>query len=281
MPAKLCTMARLSLAEIRHKKILAGAALLTLAFLALFGLGLHLLRGQGVLDRLAAVQLFTMGLFLAALLTAVLAVAIAAGAVAGEIETGTAHALLARPISRPAFLLGKYLGYAAFMILYGGLLFAGLWGLMAWQGGVFLRGIGEALGLFLLQPLILLGLTFLAGTVLSTLGAGVLVFLLYGVSLMGGMVEQMGALLERAGHAAGPTLVNLGIVASLFLPVDALYRRAAFSLLEQTGNLWRGIGAMGPFGIASIPSPWMVLYAGLYLVTVLWLAVRCFRSRDV
>ncbi|MBC7106777.1 MAG: hypothetical protein H5T97_12665, partial [Firmicutes bacterium] len=54
-----------------------------------------------------------------------------------------------------------------------------------------------------------------------------------------------------------------------------------FSLLEQTGNLWRGIGAMGPFGVVSIPSPWTVLYAGLYLVTALWLAVRCFRTRDV
>lgn len=284
MRRELGTMARLSLAEVLHKRIMLLAAVLTLSYLVLFGLGLHYLVAANTgLDELAAIQLFTMVLYLAVLLTSFLAVLLSIGAIAGEIESGTIYALLSRPVSRAVFLLGKYAGYAAFMGVYAVFFFLGLWGLMAWQGGVTLAGIGEALGVFILQPLVILSLSFLASTLFSTLGAGVIVFLLYGVSLVGGMVEQVGALLNQVGHSAAPALINIGIVSSLILPVDALYRRAAFSLLESAGgfNLWTGLGAMGPFGVASIPSRWMVVYAVLYLAACLWLAARVFRARDV
>lgn len=278
------TLARLSLAEVLYKRVLAAAAVLTMGYLFLFGLGMHYLtagsRSFGF-DELAAVQLFTLALYVAVLLTSLLAVLLGIGAIAGEIESGTAHALLSRPVSRTSVLLGKYLGYAVFMSLYALFFFLGLWLLVAWQGGVVLKGIAPALGFFILQPLVLLGLTFWASTVFSTVGAGVVVFLLYGLNMVGGLVEQVGSLLGQVGHPAAPALVNLGIVSSLILPVDALYRLASFSLLAGSGHLWTGLGALGPFGTASIPSNWMVVYAFLYLAVFLWLATRTFRTKDV
>lgn len=281
MAKSIVTIARLGWAEIFHKKILIAAAVLTLSYLALFGIGLHFLTSEHTFDELGATQLFTMGLYLAALLTSLLAALVGVGAIAGEVESGTAYALLARPVFRSTVLLGKYLGYATFMAGYAGAFFLGLWVLMGWQGGVWLSSVGEALGLFVLEPLVLLALTFVCSSLFSTLGAGVIVLLLYGVSLVGGMVEQIGALLGQAGHTGAPALVNVGIISSLVLPVDALYRRAAFSLLENSSNLWQGLGAMGPFGITSIPSIWMVVYAVVYLVAALWLAVRVFGAKDI
>ncbi|MCR4418581.1 MAG: ABC transporter permease [Clostridia bacterium] len=282
MARQLCLLARLGLLEILHKRILVAVLLLTLAYLFLFGLALHYLtQDQGPFDLLGSVQLFTMALYLATFLTSLLSVLVSVGAIAGEIEGGTAYALLARPVSRMTVLLGKYCGYAAFLGLYAALFFLGLWAVVAWQGGVLLAGIGEALALFILQPLVLLSLTFLASTAFSAMGAGAVVFLLYGLSLVAGMVEQVGALLAQAGQSGAAALVNLGILASLLLPVDALYRRAAFSLLENTENLWQGLGAMGPFGVASVPSVWMVVYAGGYLAVTLYLAVRRFQARDI
>ncbi|MBE0467015.1 MAG: ABC transporter permease subunit [Candidatus Desulforudis sp.] len=277
-------VARLSLAEVLYKRIMAAAAVLTLGYLFLFGLGMHYLGrnwGSG-LNELAAAQLFSLALYVAVLLVSLLAVLLGVGAIAGEIESGTAHAVLSRPLSRTAFLLGKYTGYAAFMALYALCFFLGLWLLMAWQAGVALTGFGPALGLFMLQPLVLLSLAFWASTVFSTIGAGVVVFILYGLNMIGGLVEQIGALLGQAGHESAPALVNLGIVSSLILPVDALYRLASFSLLANSGLLdaW-SLGAMGPFGTASVPSVWMVVYALLYAAALLWLAARIFRTRDV
>ncbi|MEW6459142.1 MAG: ABC transporter permease subunit [Bacillota bacterium] len=278
------TLAILSLAEVLHKKILVAAFVLTAGYLFLFGLGLHYLTADHrgfELNELAAVQLFSMALYVAVLLTSLLAVLLGVGAIAGELESGTAHALLSRPVSRTAVLLGKYLGYALFMALYALFFFLTMWVLMAWQGGVALKGAAPALGLFVLQPLVLLALSFWASTVFSTIGAGVVVFILYGVSMVGGILEQIGALLDRAGHSAAPALVNTGIVTSLILPVDALYRLASFSLLAKSGQLWGGFGGLGPFGAASVPSNWMVAYAGLYLAAFLWLAARTFRKKDV
>jgi hypothetical protein len=85
---------------------------------------------------------------------------------------------------------------------------------------------------------------------------------------------------SAAAHAAG-VMINIGIVSSLVLPVDALYRRAVFVLLSNTGNLLGSLQAIGPFGSVSVPSQAMVVYAWVYLVGCLLLAVRSFKRRDI
>jgi hypothetical protein len=159
------------------------------------------------------------------------------------------------------------------------------WGLMAWQFRVALPGSWTVLPLFLLQPLIMLALAFWGSTVMSTLANGITIFLLYGIVLVAGMIEQIGAFLQVAGASAAAkaanVMINIGIVSSLVLPVDALYRRAVFILLGNTGNLPGALQALGPFGAVSVPSRAMVVYAWVYLVGCLLLAVRSFERRDI
>jgi hypothetical protein len=155
--------------------------------------------------------------------------------------------------------------------------------LLLMAGGVV--GIGYALsqyllpnvlrGLFLLwvNVLLLLGVSLAGGSVFSTLANGVLAFGLYGVAFIGGWVEQIGSFLENT------TAIRIGIVCSLIIPSDALWRRAAFEMQSPLMGMM-GMGS-SPFFISSIPSPLMVGYALLYAVLALGLAVWLFGRRDL
>ena len=48
------------------------------------------------------------------------------------------------------------------------------------------------------------------------------VFGLWGLAFIGGFVEQIGALVRN------PSVVNIGIISSLILPTEAVFRRAAY-----------------------------------------------------
>ena len=68
-------------------------------------------------------------------------------------------------------------------------------------------------------------------------------------------------------------------MSSLILPTEAVFRRAAFLMTSPVVQSL-GIGS-GPVFVASVPSPLMVVYAGLYLALCLGLAVRVFGKRDL
>lgn len=71
--------------------------------------------------------------------------------------------------------------------------------------------------------------------------------------------------------------VDLGIVASLVMPSDALWRRAAYRMQPPL------LGAMGvsPFSSATVPSLIMILYAGMYAMAAVLLAQVLFERRDL
>lgn len=283
----ILVMARFALLEVLRKKVILAGLLLTLIYILLFGLGLRYL-GAHIDDlqrQVVGFGLFSMAFYLATFLTVLIAGFAGVGAISGEIESGAAYALLAEPVSRGQILLGKYLGYGLLLCAYAAFFFFALWGLMAWQFGVALPGPWKALPLFLLQPLIMLALAMLGSTVMSTLANGVVIFLLYGIVLVAGAIEQFGALFQTVAAADGSAgaanvMINIGIVSSLVLPVDALYRRAVFVLMGNSGAFGL-LQNMGPFGAASAPSPAMVVYACAYLAGCLLLAVRFFRRRDI
>ena len=104
----------------------------------------------------------------------------------------------------------------------------------------------------MLEGLTLLSVCILGGTSLSTLANGVLAFGLYGLAFVGGWIEQIGSLLRNE------TAVNIGILSSLLMPSEALWKRAAF---EMQSPLTRDLGSMTPFSSASVPNEMMILYA--------------------
>jgi hypothetical protein len=99
----------------------------------------------------------------------------------------------------------------------------------------------------------------------------VLVFGLFGIAFIGGWIEQIGSFIQNQ------TAVNVGIISSLLIPSEALWKRAAF---EMQSPLVTALG-FSPFTASSMPSLLMVLYGMVYAVLALLLAISLFNRRDL
>ena len=289
-------MALFTFREAWRKKVALIAGVLTLAFLILYGTGLHFIARDMVntanpaasvtsyYAMMQAITIFVLGIYLASFLLAGLAILAAVGSIAGEIENGTLYTLAVRPLSRRDLLLGKFLGLAAMLVIYAALFFLALAGLVYWQTGLVIPGLLPALGLFILEPLVLLAVTTLGTTRLSTLGNGVLAFTLYAIAIVGGMMEQIGAMMEST-----TATIYTGVITSLLLPADAVYRRLVATVVDlmPAGNgqdIPRFLNpqmTLGPFGSQSTPSNLMLLYTVAYIVILLALAIYSFKRRDI
>ena len=81
----------------------------------------------------------------------------------------------------------------------------------------------------------------------------------------------MGAITQTT-HA-----VTVGVIASVIMPSEALWRRAAFEMQSPLANAVR----VSPFSTLSVPSLPMVFYAGMYMTIALAFAIRRFSQRDL
>jgi Cu-processing system permease protein len=282
---RVATVASMSVREALRRRVLLAAALMSLAFLLLYGLGLYFASkdilaaaGRGmnaVLARAGAAQMLYVGLLPTSFMVSVTAVFASVGAISAEVDTGVISAVVARPIRRSELVLGKFLGLASMLVVYSALL----------NGAVILLAVHFVrapltdwpLGLAMLaaEPLFLLSLAMLGTARLPTLANGVLCAAAYGIGLVGGFIEQIGGLLSN--H----TMMNLGVVSSLLVPLDAIHRKALTYLLPP-GLLITGGGPPGvTVGESTTPSMWMVAYAAGYVILMVWLAARAFRRRDL
>ena len=255
--------------------------LLTAVFLTLYTLGVRSAARHinPVESEIAAsflqTQLLILGLFFGNFILAFLAIFSGAGIVSSELENGVLQTVVTRPLSRAAVLAGKYLGLTSLLLLYAAVFFFTAVGIVRAYTGLSPGGQLQALALFCLIPLVLLVVALLGSTVLGTVANGVAMLGLYVVAFLGGMVEQVGALIDNL------TMQRLGVVSSLILPVDALYRKMVAILTGATGDPLAALRQLGPLGSLSEPSGWMIGYTVLYAAGLFALAVRCFASRDI
>ena len=273
-------IARLTFREAARRKILLAALLLGLAFLAIFGVGFNYVNAElrttstryDLLQRSEMYNFFLMaGLYVVNFLTVMMTVLTSVVTLSGEIASGTIHTVASKPLRRWEIVLGKWLGFAIMVTLYLLLMAGGVLALVYGLSGYLPPNPGRGLALMWLNALLLLSISILGGATLSTLANGVMVFGLYGLAFIGGWVEQFGSLLNN------PTAINIGILTSLIMPSEALWKRAAYEMQSPL------IGTLGfsPFSAASVPSPAMVVYAVLYLLATLGLAIRQFQRRDL
>jgi Cu-processing system permease protein len=270
------TMASITFREAARKRFLWIALVAGFAFLLLFGTGLHfqvksLARTNLLLRRQVLNGMLMVGLYAADLLTVVMTVLISVDTLSGEIASGTIHAIATKPIRRSEILLGKWLGFVGMLAIYAAIMVGGVSGVTYILSGATPRHLLLGSGLILLESILLLNLTFLCGTTFSTLTNGVLVLGLHGLAFLGGWIEQAGAL------AHSPRAMDVGVIASLIMPSESFWRRAAFEMQSPL------IGAIGlsPFSNASVPSRAMMVYAALYLSIALLWALHCFRQKDL
>jgi ABC-2 type transport system permease protein len=271
------TVAHLTFAEARRRRILAAALVFGGAFVLLFGIGLHFivadLRARLLPTQQAIIVGFvvTAALYAANFLIVMTSVLVAVDTLAGEIGSGVIETLCTKPVPRAAIALGKWLGCWILMAVYASVLCGGVLLVARLLASYTPPNALLAFGLIVLEGTVLLTLALLGGTRLSTVANGITVFGLYGLAFIGGWMEQIGTL---AGNA---TARHLGIAASLLVPSESLWQLASHHMqlpLVRDTNLT-------PFSPASVPSPAMVAWAAGYVLVVLGAAVRLFRTRDL
>ncbi len=278
------TIMRLTFLEAARRRIALAALLLGAAFLVLYALALYFLTnetGMPPAENPATIilrsQIFNLlsqlGMYAVNFLGIAMGALVSADTLAGEISSGTIQAIVTKPVRRAEVVLGKWLGFAILLAAYLGLMIGGVIAIVYWQTGYLIPNLLTGLGLIYLESLVIMSLTLACSSLFSTLATGGLVFGLWGVAFIGGFVEQIGALLGNS------TVVNVGIISSLILPTEAVFRRAAYLMSSATAQ---AIGiSSGPMFVVSVPSPMMVVYAGLYLMALLGLTMWVFRNRDL
>jgi Cu-processing system permease protein len=274
-------IAGITFMEARWRKVAWAIILLGLAFLLVFGIGFYFIWRElsrfndiSSIRTLEPVNFFLiMGFYAIAFLGVVLGLLISVDTIAGEIASGTIQTLVTKPLRRWEIVAGKWLGLAAMLSLFTVLMCAALVAIVSGITAYVPQNPAPAVLLIVLEGLVVLTLSIAGGTRLPTLANGVVVFMLYGLAFIAGWIEQFGALFRN--EAA----VNTGIVISLLVPSEAMWKRAAYLLQpSMLSNL--GFDAT-PFSSASTPSPLMVGYAALYVVVGLLVAMRLFSTRDL
>lgn len=280
----ILTIAKLTFREASRRKILLAALLLGLAFLLVFGLGFHFVmlefeRQFGANDALELPQvkniLMMAGIYVVNFLTVMMTVLTSVDTISGEIQSGAIHTLVSKPVQRWEIVAGKWLGFAAMLTLYLLLTAGGVMSIVFIRSDYVAPNPAGALALMWLNALILLSVSLLGGTFLSTLANGVLVFGLYGVAFIGGWIEQIGNFLPNP--AAGSTAIKMGIITSLIMPSEALWKRAAH---EIESPLAAALG-FTPFTVGAYPSNAMIFYTLIYLAVAIGLTVYQFNRRDL
>ena len=274
----LWIIARVTFLEVTRRKILWTAFLAAIAFLALFGTGVHFqeldLRHSQI-NPLIRNQIFAtilqVGFYAVDMLAVIMTVLISVDTISGEIASSTIHAMATKPLARWEILIGKWLGYACMIAAFVALAFGGVVAIGHFIAHVDPRGSWHGALLIYFECLVVLSTTFLFGTWFTTLTNGVIVLGMHGLAFIGGWLEQIGVVTHSN------RLIDIGIVSSLILPTEAIWRRAAYVMQSALGRSME----LSPFGSRSAPSGWMLLYAGVYLVVCLALALRRFQSRDL
>jgi Cu-processing system permease protein len=296
-------VARWTVLEARRRRLLLAGALLSVAFVALFVVGFYLLYRTQQRDLLAAQAqdggpadgldareellaistiLVILGLYGVQFLAALLGLFLGVASVSPEIDSGALHAVLARPLSRLQYLMGRFLALAGLLTAYVVVMSGALLLTARVVAGYRPGDAAGVIGLMILQVLILLAVSLLGSTVLPTLANGVVMLVLFGLAWLGGIIGFVGTI-----PPGNELMANLGTAVSLLLPADAVWRGASYHILPPSflvassfaGGSGEEIGL--PFGSTTPIARAMLAWALAYPVACLALAVAAFRRRDL
>ena len=201
---------------------------------------------------------------------AALTIALTAQLFFSEIENRTALTLLAKPVWRTEFLLGKFLGVVAVAAAFCALLTVTL-SLVLWERSASLAGDGASsevtvdyVGLWVVAWLQGLKLALLAaGTLLAATFAQTQLYAVM-VGCAGFVICHLQAFAHSAYERNGATL--MGIPATLIHWMFPDFQ--LFALADGGQWSWLGVGRL-------------TVYAAGYVMVALGLAVHLFRSREV
>lgn len=280
----MMVVARYALREAVRRRVILVVVLLTVCFLALYGLGtavtfdeVNALEPSDQLDErvLVGSTLFGLAMFTTLFLGTVLAVFLTLGAVRGDAERGLLQPIVVRPVGRTSLLLGRFAGAGAVCAAYVvavytvALLVTGATGDW-WPADPFGPGLALVVAVLVLAALSLLGSVFLSST-----ANGIAVFMIFGAGLAAGLLGQIGDALGQE------TLQDVAKISSWLLPFEALYQGGLHSLTDDARGVTAFIVQLGPFGGAQEGGLGLWLWSIAYLALVGAAARLAFARRDL
>jgi ABC-type transport system involved in multi-copper enzyme maturation permease subunit len=283
-PGTVLTIAALTLREASRRRVLLALTALTAVLLALSGWGFSRLAAEGGADtltsgeaRLTASIMLNLVMFGFSLIAALGTAFLAGPTLSGETESGIALAVLARPIRRSAFLLGKWLGLVAFGS--GFVVLAGLAQCIVVRLTVdyWPPAPATALALLAAQTTVLLTLAVLLSTAISPMASGVVAVGLFGATWVAGVVGGIGASLGNDAVA------RVGPVSRMLLPTDGLWRGAMHAFQDPSAIVEFGGSDGEAFPFLSV-APLTTAYLGWAAVwtAMMWgLAASSFVRKDL
>ena len=283
----MIVIARLTVRELVRRRIVWIRAALSILSVALVGWGLDrlvdLARQEGSTEleiRIGVSQVLILIAFMFSFVLAVTAAFVGAPALGGDLESGVAWAILARPLRRADVLLGRWLGSA--LVVAG---YAVLSGVLAIAVATLVTGHGPpdpllAVAFLAGEALVLLTLTLALGSVLPSIAAGAIAVVAFGLGWMAGVM---------AGVAAALGVAGLGTVAEVsrwLLPTDGLWRGVIYGLEPPLVVLIAADRApelvnANPFYAATPPPLPFVAWSIIWVAIVLAAATWAFERRDL
>jgi hypothetical protein len=276
---RVLVIAHLTLHEALRRRVLLAALIGGVAFLVIYAVGLHFIvrdfersvKMTLIEKRVALTVISLAGMYAVNFMTIMSAVLLPLDTLSGEIASGSIQTLAAKPIRRGELVVGKWLAHSCVVIGYLTLMAGGVLLILRARAHFTPSGLAEALPLLALEAVLLVSISIAGGTRLSTVTNGMAAFGLYGLAFIGHWVEQIGAYVDN------PAARNVGTVASLVMPAEALWQRAAWLMQPSMMRELQGT----PFSPVAVPSPAMVAWAGGYAVVALIFAVRGFGKRQL
>ena len=283
----MITIAILTLREAARRRILAVLLLLTLASVALTGWGIErlttLAREGGVNElqiRIGVSQVLILVAFMFSFVLAMTAAFMGSPAIAGDIESGVAQSILARPIRRIDLLLGRWLGLSIVVAGYAagaGLLEIAIVGAVSghlppepFLAVLFLGG----------QSIIVLTFAMLLSTRLPSIAGGAICVVLFGLAWMAGVLIGVAQAFDAGA------LASVARASRWLFPSDGLWRGVIYGL-EPPLVLLGARAAAGaradanPFYAATPPPLEFVVWSVIWIAIVLGIAAWSLNRREI
>jgi ABC-2 type transport system permease protein len=275
------TIAGLTIKEAVRRRLLLAFVAITVIIVGLSAWGFDRLSHTHSItsgeSHLAVPDALILFMFMFSFIVALSASAIASPAISSEIESGVLMTVVTRPVRRIEVLLGKWLGLAALLAGYAGVVCALEFGVVDLVSG-FLPPNPLLAGVYLFaEGALLLTLSLFLSTRMPVIAAGVIAVAVFGAGWLAGVVGTLGTNLNVGA------LRTVGQVGRFLLPTDGLWHAAIYYLqprsliVEQVS----GGGRANPFYAQGAPSwPYLVWVACWFLI-VLIIAVASFEHREL
>ncbi|MEO5965433.1 MAG: ABC transporter permease subunit [Candidatus Limnocylindrales bacterium] len=286
-PQLVLVIAGLTVREIVRRRILWVLLGLSVASVVLVGWGTErlvtLARADGIEElqvRIGVSQVLILIAFMFSFVLAMSAAFLAAPAIASDVETGTVHAMLARPLRRAELVVGRWLGLsvivAAYAILSGLLAVA----VVALVSGHVPPQPFVAAAFLAFQAVAVLTLALALGTRLPSIAAGAVTVVLFGLGWFAGVLGNIAIAFDATALARAAEWLRV------VLPTDGLWRGVIFGLeppavlLLAAGRSTQAMAA-NPFYAGEPPPLAFVAWSVVWVLLVLCAGIALFRRREL